>query len=583
MIKHRLLSLLALSQLLHTAGCAADAMDDEVIDEGADLVTQASTVTSLTSGSAYVIRPRGNDNSFISLHVHNGAWGQDVVQSSDAYHAGSQFRAYRNSDGSWTFKDVPTERCLDVSGAKTANGTPVIVFKCNGANNQRFTLAGVSGTTTEFTLAPKHAPSMRLDVGATGFHKLQIWQSNGSSAQRIRFDTPPTDKCIQTVESDTGERALTQARRCTEEFPEHPDTTSKDAGTAEAAGGWREGPALFTSQAVGIIAGGVVAGLMTQTPAAPYASKVGSCIYGGVSLGLYDRLTAGKFEPKQIAFGIVGCVLGVGGEVLLTKVKTIVANSVPVVQARLGTAFRAFWEPLLKTGPIEVMIFGDISADEAVAATAASFGALKKRPAKRVSLGQASPASVAPTPVPIVRTHKGPKEQAAAVLAWPLGGGLGSIYEARKLEILAQIFNDRMFTQLREEEGASYSPNVDSSWPTGLESGGSFIVTSQLKPEGFERFFAISRGIAADLAAHPVSADELARVINPLHESINRASSGNSFWLGQLTGATRDPRKITALQSLVTDYLKITPAELQQAASKWLVPEKSFQLEVRPE
>ena len=253
------------------------------------------------------------------------------------------------------------------------------------------------------------------------------------------------------------------------------------------------------------------------------------------------------------------------------------------VEALTPESFRAFWEPLLKTGPIEVMIFGDISADEAVAATAASFGALKKRPAKRVTIRQASPASVAPTPIPLVRTHKGPKEQAAAVLAWPLGGGIGSIYEARKLEILAQIFNDRMFTQLREEEGASYSPSVDSSWPTGLESGGSFIVTSQLKPEGFERFFAISRGIAADLAAHPVSADELARVINPLHESINRASSGNSFWLGQLTGATRDPRKITALQSLVTDYLKITPAELQQTASKWLVPEKSFQLEVRPE
>lgn len=246
-------------------------------------------------------------------------------------------------------------------------------------------------------------------------------------------------------------------------------------------------------------------------------------------------------------------------------------------------AFRALWEPLLKSGPIEVMIFGDISADEAVAATAKSFGALKKRVARRVPLAQASPASVAPTPVALVRTHKGVKEQAAAVLAWPLGGGIANIYEARKLEILAQIFNDRIFTQLREEEGASYSPSVDSSWPTGLESGGSFVVTSQLKPEGFERFFAISQGIAADLAARPVSADELARVINPLHEAINRASSGNSFWLGQLVGATRDPRKIAALQSLVTDYLRITPDELQQAASKWLKPEKAFRLEVRPE
>ena len=253
------------------------------------------------------------------------------------------------------------------------------------------------------------------------------------------------------------------------------------------------------------------------------------------------------------------------------------------VEGLTPQGFRAFWEPLIKTGPIEVMVFGDMAADDAIAATAASFGALKKRSTRRISLEQASPKGVAPTPTPLIRTHKGPKEQAAAILAWPLGGGLGGVYEARKLDLLASIFNDRMFAQLREEEGASYSPSVDSSWPLGLASGGNFIVTSQLKPEGFDRFFVISKGIAADLAAKPVTADELARVINPLHESITRASSGNMFWMGQLTGASRDPRRITALQSLVTDFLKITPAELQEVARKWLVPEKAFLLEVKPQ
>jgi zinc protease len=252
------------------------------------------------------------------------------------------------------------------------------------------------------------------------------------------------------------------------------------------------------------------------------------------------------------------------------------------IEALTPEAFRAFWEPLLKTGPIEVMVFGDMATDDAIAATAASFGALKKRSVRLVSAQQASPKGVTATATPLVRAHTGSKEQAAAVLAWPLGGGLDGVYEARKLDLLASIFNDRMFSQLREEEGASYSPNVDSSWPFGLASGGNFIVTSQLKPEGFDRFFAISKGIAADLAAKPVTADELARVINPLHESIARASSGNMFWLGQLTGASRDPRRIAALRSLVTDYLKITPAELQETARKWLAPEKAFMLEVKP-
>lgn len=253
------------------------------------------------------------------------------------------------------------------------------------------------------------------------------------------------------------------------------------------------------------------------------------------------------------------------------------------IAALTPEAFRAFWEPLLKTGPIEILIFGDMTAADAIKATAETFGALKKRKASAVPALQAGSKGPQPTPQAILRTHRGPKEQAAAVLAWPLGGGIESIYEARKLELLAQIFNDRMFDQLREAEGASYSPNVDSNWPLGLNDGGNFLVISQLRPDGIDRFFAISKGIAADLAAKPVTGDELARVINPLRETIARASSGNTFWMNSLTGATRDPRKISALKSLVGDYLRVTPAELQEAARKWLAPDKSFQMVVKPQ
>ena len=245
--------------------------------------------------------------------------------------------------------------------------------------------------------------------------------------------------------------------------------------------------------------------------------------------------------------------------------------------------FRAFWEPLLKTGPIEVMVFGDTTAEDAINAVAASFGALKSRKAVKVPASQAGSSGPVPTPEPIVRTHKGSKEQAAAVLAWPLGGGMEGLFESRKLDILAQIFNDRMFDQLREGEGASYSPNVDSSWPLGLSNGGAFMIISQVKPESIDRFFAISKGIAADLTEKPVSADELARVINPLRENIARASSGNTFWMNQLAGASRDPRKVDALKSMLPDFLRITPADLEETAKKWLVPGKAFMLVVKPE
>jgi zinc protease len=253
------------------------------------------------------------------------------------------------------------------------------------------------------------------------------------------------------------------------------------------------------------------------------------------------------------------------------------------IAALTPQSFRALWEPLLKTGPIELMIFGDVTADEAITAAAASFGAMPSRQASSVPPAQAVSRGPIPTQSPIIRTHKGPADQAVAVLAWPLGGGIEGVFESRKLEILSQLFNDRMFDQLREAEGASYSPNVSSNWPLTFTSGGSLSVTSQVKPDKVDRFFALTRKIADDFVTKPVSADELARVITPLRELIARASSGNTFWMSQLAGVTREPRKIVALKSMTSDYGRISPGDIQDTARKWLVPAKEFALVVKPE
>ncbi len=254
-----------------------------------------------------------------------------------------------------------------------------------------------------------------------------------------------------------------------------------------------------------------------------------------------------------------------------------------VIESLNPQAFRQFWEPLLKTGPIEVLVFGDIAADDAVNAVAASFGALKRRSPTRIVPDSAGSRGPAPTVQPIVRFHSGPADQAAAVLAYPIGGGSDSLYESRKLELLSSIFNDRMFNQLREGEGASYSPNVNSNWPLSLQSGGSFIISSQLRPDRIDLFYKIARSIADDLAVKPVTDDELVRAVTPLRQFIARASSGNTFWMSQLAGLSQDKRKADALRTLSSDYGKITPAELQETAKRWFIQNKAMTLVVKPQ
>jgi zinc protease len=252
------------------------------------------------------------------------------------------------------------------------------------------------------------------------------------------------------------------------------------------------------------------------------------------------------------------------------------------VEALTPESFRKLWEPLLKKGPIELSIFGDFDPEVAIKAATESFGALPRRASATALKGSKGSRGPQPTATPIRTTHKGPADQAAAVLAWEIGGGIDGIYEGRKLDVLAAIFSDRMFERFREAEGGSYSPNVSANWPTGMASGGSFFVASQLKPENVDRFFALSREIAADLAAKPVTDDELTRAVGPMREMIARASSGNTFWMSQLSGATQDPRRIEALNSLQPDLARITPTELQAVAARYLVPGKTMSFVVVP-
>ncbi len=250
------------------------------------------------------------------------------------------------------------------------------------------------------------------------------------------------------------------------------------------------------------------------------------------------------------------------------------------VEATTPEQFRKLWEPILATGPIEVSVFGDVKAPDAIAAVAKTFGALPPR------------AAVAATPppvrfpahdvAPVVRTHAGDDNQAAAVIAWPTGGGSAGFSESRRLDVLAAVFSDRLFEWLRQAAGASYSPNVSSSWPVGLSSGGRLIAIGQVAPDKVPFFFQTARQIAAELVSTPIGKDELQRIMLPMAQYLIRASTANQFWLRQLSGASTDPRRIEATKAIGSDFASITPEQLQQVAAKYLRPDRDWTMEVVP-
>ncbi len=290
----------------------------------------------------------------------------------------------------------------------------------------------------------------------------------------------------------------------------------------------------------------------------------------------------------ELAFGSYaaspGGVLNRDLEYLLRDHDPRFATPDPVMLAKATPeGFRKVWEPLLKQGPVEVLVFGEFDRDATLEALRRTFGALPPRQPIAADVAARVPSFPEPGVQTTVLTHRGDANQAAAVIAWPSGGGIPNLRESRQLEILTQLFNNRLMDAMRERAGASYSPQVISDWPKDLPSGGTIMAYAQIKPQDVPAFFSAAERIVLDLANNPPSQDELQRVTEPLRQQISRASTGNNFWLYNLEGASFDQQRVTLVRSLLNDFSQTTPEAMQALARRYLASRPGWQLAVIPE
>lgn len=253
------------------------------------------------------------------------------------------------------------------------------------------------------------------------------------------------------------------------------------------------------------------------------------------------------------------------------------------IEAATPEGFRKLWEPILADGPIEVQLFGDFDRDQALAALGKTFGALAPRGPLPADTASAKVRTPPPSAMPLVLMHRGDPGQSAALIGWPTGGGMADIRESRQLEILSQLFQNRLLDALREKLGEAYSPQVINNWPTDLDNGGSIMAMAQLAPKAVPTFFQTANDIAADLVAHPPSEDELARVLEPLRQQLTRASTSSAFFMYHLEGASEDPRRFAAMRTLLLDYSRTTPEAMQALAKKYLQAGTSWRIAVIPQ
>ena len=195
---------------------------------------------------------------------------------------------------------------------------------------------------------------------------------------------------------------------------------------------------------------------------------------------------------------------------------------------------RAQIGPALANGPVEIVIVGDVTVEQATRLAAATFGALPTRqeptaptPPPASAVGVAFPAPVAQ---PVVLTHHGRADQAIGYMAWPAPDFFANPQQARDISILGRVLQLRLLDVLREQEGATYSPSTNNTASFVFSGYGYLSASVEMPPARMDGFFADVQRIAADLRDHEVTADELNRAKNPLLQDLDRARNTNEYW-----------------------------------------------------
>lgn len=237
----------------------------------------------------------------------------------------------------------------------------------------------------------------------------------------------------------------------------------------------------------------------------------------------------------------------------------------------------------LAEGSVEVVIVGDVPLDRAIAETARTFGALPPRPEPtRPAAERLAVRFPAPVAAPLTRTHKGRADQAIGYVAWPAPDFFANPQAARELRLVESVMDLRLTDELREAQGATYSPFTGFTASTTYPGYGYIAAGVEMPPDKLAGFYADVRKIARSLRDQPVTADELDRARRPRIEAIQRAREGNEYWLGQLSGAQTDPRKLEAIRESIPGLQRVTAADIQRAARQRLSDDKIWSLSVVP-
>lgn len=239
--------------------------------------------------------------------------------------------------------------------------------------------------------------------------------------------------------------------------------------------------------------------------------------------------------------------------------------------ARTIAEMKAWLEPQLKGGYLEIGIVGDLDVEQVIAAAAATVGALPARAAERPA-NEELRAVAFPKGTPekeFAFDSKIPKSM--ALVFWPTTDRRKDIKLSRQMSLVAEILSDRVRKKVREELGESYSPDVASMMSDTWAGYGQLMAMMTADAKDAKELTAIAKKLGDELAAKGATADELERARKPILTSLEEQRRNNTYWLGTVvTPSQSRPERLDWARTMLEDFKSVTLEDINRLAKEYL-------------
>ncbi len=244
---------------------------------------------------------------------------------------------------------------------------------------------------------------------------------------------------------------------------------------------------------------------------------------------------------------------------------------------------RKWLSPALEKDYLELSIVGDIEEETLLPLVLKTFGALPTRAESKPDQPRLRQVKFPKAPATRAFTYDSKIPQGTAVVVWKTDGLRGNHQHFRRLNLVSEIFTNRLREEIREKLGASYSPNAGADGSDALDDFGYLAAMVVGKQEDTQRLADLAADLAAELAAKGATDDELDRARKPLLSQLEKSKRDNGFWLGTvLAQSQEDPERLDLIRGRDADYAGIELAEINKIAARYLAAKNALKVHIHP-